>query len=72
MRTFLKQFFCTHIWSDIHNVSLRKEKEHFDDLDDNFEACSEYYAVKQKCIKCQKEQFIEKRKVTLKQLNKCS
>lgn len=60
---FLKRLFCDHIWKEEENVFLRKER-----LRDGGEFYGlptssdfEFYGIKQKCIKCGKTKYIEKR-----------
>lgn len=62
---FLKQLFCRHLWQDLDTKHLRNEREHYATVDgiDHYAQFS-YYAIKQKCIKCDKTQ-IKSKKVML-------
>jgi len=62
---FLQQIFCNHIWKDGSTIFLRREKERYGESDENFEVLSEYSATQQKCIKCEKEKYLEKKKMIL-------
>lgn len=60
----LKQLFCGHVWQNIDEKPLRKEREAYIPAfshNPTTYADFEYVAVYQKCVKCQKERTIEKR-----------
>lgn len=64
---FITQTTCSHIWKDGINIPLRNEKERYGEIDDESEVYRlfEYFAIHQRCIKCEKERYKEKRKITL-------
>ena len=62
---FFEQSFCNHIWKDGHTTFLRREKERFGELEKDFETYSDYSATNQRCIKCEKERYVEHRKIVI-------
>jgi len=65
----VRQLFCNHIWQDGENLYLRTEKQQYDYNDDvtNVYLNIDYYAISQRCIKCNQNRYIEKRKVTVQE-----
>lgn len=68
----LEQLICNHIWRDEYTTFLRKEKEHFGEIEKDFDAYNEYYANRQKCIKCEKQKYTEYKKIVIIQFEKPS
>jgi len=63
--SFWKQFFCKHLWKDIEETFLREERERIS-AEDHIPIYNQvkYYAINQKCHKCDKTQVISKRKLS--------
>jgi hypothetical protein len=54
----LKQLFCKHIWKDEEKHFLRRRKE--SDWVRYWFHIYDYYALHQKCVKCDKDRIVER------------
>lgn len=62
MLKFFRNLFCNHIYQNVERFETRKIREHSGSIG---YLTYQYYAVKQKCLKCKKERYIEIRNVVL-------
>jgi len=60
---WLRNIFCKHIWKEVEETFLRKEKEQ------NWFAMSydtmAIYGVRQECIKCEKKRYLQRKKYVI-------
>ena len=65
--TLLSAVFCKHIWQDEEKIFLRDERAKNGGISYGCPTYSNYkvYGIKQKCFKCDKVRYIEKRIIIL-------
>jgi len=63
MKTFLKYLFCQHIWKEESREDLRTERHQMGLISAGLPSYSNYnyYAIHQKCVKCDKLRVVETR-----------
>jgi hypothetical protein len=62
----LKQLFCKHIWKTISIEETRKVQEEYGHKwSAKTYAKFQYFALKQKCLKCDKTRLVETRKLEI-------